>query len=76
MIELDDTALASADMAFIESPATSNAGRLRDAIRAYLYTIENAERHEVYRFGVEEPVQVHTEYPSWPEIRNTLGWNG
>ncbi|WP_306365392.1 hypothetical protein [Nocardia sp. CC227C] len=73
--ELDDAALTAADMAFIDSPATDTAGRVRDAIRAYLYMIENAERHEVRRFGADEPVREHTHYPRWPEVRKALGWN-
>lgn len=55
--ELDEAALTHAGLAFLESPSPANAIRMRDAIRAYLYTAANI-RDDLY--------------PSWHEVRTYL----
>lgn len=58
--ELDRAALTHAGLAFVESPARTDARRVEDAISAYLYTATNI------RDGM---------YPSWMETRESLGWD-
>ncbi|MFD6357917.1 hypothetical protein [Nocardia tengchongensis] len=55
--DLDEAAITSANLAFIESPKPTAAGRMREAVRAYLYTVANV------RDGL---------YPSWNEVRTYL----
>lgn len=54
----DRHAFATAGLAFIESPERTDAGRVRDAVHAYLYMIMNIRPADVY--------------PSWAEVREYL----
>ncbi|MFE3060665.1 hypothetical protein [Nocardia sp. NPDC059239] len=58
--ELDYAAFGNAALAHIESHEGTDAGRLKDAIRAYLYSVAN----------VREDM-----YPSWHEVRTYLQEN-
>ncbi|MEU0871632.1 hypothetical protein [Nocardia brasiliensis] len=55
--DFDRHAFATAGLAFIESPERTDAGRVRDAVHAYLYTVANIRDRM---------------YPSWNEVREYL----
>lgn len=69
---LDRHAFATAGMAFIESPERTDAGRVRDAVHAYLYTVANIRPADVRAFGPAPTTVEVRVYPSWAEVRDYL----
>jgi hypothetical protein len=61
MPEIDEAAMGSAHMAYLDAPARNTAQRIRHAIFAYLYAVGNTSTEHGY-----------TSYPSLSEIRHAI----
>jgi hypothetical protein len=60
-ITVDENALMEAHLTFLESPCTTSAQRMRDAVTAYLYTVANVRQEGNWHV-----------YPSHVEVREAV----